>query len=145
MKMVDEKFIISQCIDLANQVMKNGLNAIIKIEMGDNIKFEFNNKEDKVKTVQLKRKSPSQEARNNERSKKYKESLIKNEETEDEIKPEGDNFIKEEEIEITIENSCGKVFVIPKYDREKSNEAIEQDIICNFENAGMKIRKTSWG
>ena len=146
--MVDEKFIISQCIDLANQVMKNGLNAIIKIEMGDNIKFEFNNKEDKVKTVQLKRKSPSQEARNNERSKKYKESLIKNEaiekvkeETEDEIKPEGDNFIKEEEIEITIENSCGKVFVIPKYDREKTNEAIEQDIICKFEKAGIIIRK----
>ena len=42
--MVDEKFIISQCIDLANQVMKNVSNATIKIEMGDNIKFEFDNK-----------------------------------------------------------------------------------------------------
>ena len=66
---------------------------------------------------------------------------IVKEETEDEINPESDSFIKEEEIEITLENSCGKVFVIPKYDREKSNEAIEKDIICNFENAGMKIRK----
>ena len=32
----------------------------IKIEMCDDIKFEFDNKEDKVKTVKLKRKYPSQ-------------------------------------------------------------------------------------
>ena len=75
--MTVKKVIISQCIDLANQVMKNGMNATILIKIGDNFKFEFDNKENKMNDM-MKKKSPSQEARDIERSKKYKENLAKN-------------------------------------------------------------------
>ena len=81
--MVDENNIISQCVDLANQVIKNGMNATIMVEIGDNFKFKFDNKEDNVNVKQFKKKSPSTEARNIERSKKFKESL-KNKIDEDE-------------------------------------------------------------
>ena len=76
--MVDENNIISQCVDLANQVIKNGMNATIMVDLGDNFKFKFDNKEDNVNVQQFKKKSPCTEARNIERSKKFKESLKEN-------------------------------------------------------------------
>ena len=169
--MTVEKVIISQCIDLANQVMKNGMNATILIKIGDNFKFEFDNKENKMNDM-MKKKSPSQEARDIERSKKYKENLAKNkheqiekvkeepkderikEETEDDkikvetkdekVKEETENekqIDEDEEIEFTLENSCEKVFVIPKYDKEKNNNDIKHDINRKFEEMGITIRK----
>ena len=42
--MFDEKSIISQCIDLANEVVKKGFIAAISIEIGEGFSFKFDNK-----------------------------------------------------------------------------------------------------
>ena len=75
--MVDEKSIMSQCIDLANQVVKKGLNAAISIEIGVGFSFKFDNKSNDEHVKNYKKKSPSQEARSIERSKKFKDSIKK--------------------------------------------------------------------
>ena len=41
--MVDEKTIISQCVDLDNQIIKNNFKAIIIIKIGESISFDFDN------------------------------------------------------------------------------------------------------
>ena len=146
--MVDENNIISQCVDLANQVIKNGMNATIMVEIGDNFKFKFDNKEDNVNVKQFKKKSPSTEARNIERSKKFKESLknkidedenikletkeidtklkVKAEETIETKESDTKMKVKADEIELGFDDICEKIFVIPKYDKDKSNAAIKR-------------------
>jgi hypothetical protein len=78
--MVDEKSIICQCIDLANQVIKKGFSAAISIEIGEGFKFKFDNKDNEEILKKSKKKSPSQEARSIERSKKFKDNIKKLEE-----------------------------------------------------------------
>ena len=53
--MVDEKILLSQCVDLANQIIKKDMKATISIKI-----FKFENTE--VEN-ERKKKSPSQEKR----------------------------------------------------------------------------------
>ena len=48
MKMVDEKLIISQCIDLADQVIKKGISAASSISIGEGFIFNFDNKDSEL-------------------------------------------------------------------------------------------------
>ena len=151
--MVDEKNIISQCVDLANQVIKNGLNATIVVEIGENFKFKFDNKEETLNGKQFKKKSPSKEARNIERCKKFKESLKDNKIIEAEnvepvpplkeetIESDPQMKVKADEIELAFDDICEKIFVIPKYDKEKANAAIEHEINEKFKEIDIKVRK----
>ena len=161
--MVDEKHIISQCIDLANQVIKKGLSAAISIEIGEGFIFNFDNKDSELNVKKLKKKSPSQEARSIQRSNNFKEKtndlenkIIKEETIDSEIKvikeeTKGKSKIKIEptvqhdEIELRFEDSCEKVFVIPKYKggyiKEKNNDAIEKEIEEKLQENGIKLRK----
>ena len=41
MKMVDEKILLSQCVDLANQILKKDMKATISIKIGEEFTFMF--------------------------------------------------------------------------------------------------------
>ena len=43
--MADEKSLICQCIDLANQVIKKGYSAAISIEIGEGFSFTLDDKD----------------------------------------------------------------------------------------------------
>ena len=58
--MVDEKILLSQCVDLANQIIKKDMKATISIQIGEGFTFKFENTE--VEN-ERKKKSPSQEKR----------------------------------------------------------------------------------
>ena len=163
--MVDEKSIISQCINLANEVIKKGFSAAISIEIGEGFCFKFDNKAIDESFKKYKRKSPSQEARNIVRSRKFNENIKKVEKKDmevqvpDLIKEEEESETKEgmesrdqplnesenDELEMKFEDYCEKVFVIPKYKggniKEKTNDAIEKEINYKLQDKGIKVRK----
>ena len=87
--MVDEKILLSQCVDLANQIIKKDMKATISIQI-----FKFENTE--VEN-ERKKKSPSQEKRDLKRTLNFKEKLVKYEEK-GEVKEEF--RIKEENVDI---------------------------------------------
>ena len=157
--MVDEKSIICQCIDLANQVIKKGLSAAISIEIGEGFRFKFDNKDSEEILKKSKKKSPSQEARSIARSKKFKDNIQKLEEkdanlqvpafTEEseesgsktKIKSEDKPLEQSDEEELKFEDYCKKVFVIPMYKKEKITDAIERELNDKLVDKGIKIRK----
>ena len=73
--MADEKSLICQCIDLANQVIKKGFSAAIGIETGEGFMFKFDNKDHEEIFKKSKKKSPSLEARSLERSRIIKDNI----------------------------------------------------------------------
>ena len=87
--MVDEKILLSQCVGLANQIIKKDMKATISIQI-----FKFENTE--VEN-ERKKKSPSQEKRDLKRTLNFKEKLVKYEEK-GEVKEEF--RIKEENVDI---------------------------------------------
>ena len=62
-------------------------------------------------------------------------------ESKSEIKSENKPLEQIEEEELKFEDCCEKVFVIPIYKKEKSNDAIEREINDKLVNKGIKIRK----
>ena len=70
--MVDEKTLLSQCVDLANHIIKKNLKAVISIQSGKQLNFTFNNIE-----KSLKKKSPSQEKRDLETNQSFKLKSVK--------------------------------------------------------------------
>ena len=49
--------------------------------------------------------------------------------------------VKADEIELGFDDICEKIFVIPKYDKDKSNAAIEKEIHEKFKEINIKVRK----
>ena len=76
MKIVDEKALISQCVYLANLIIKNQANAVFIIKLGEGYAFSFDNQEDYGRPPP-KKKSPSNEKRDLERTLKYKDKNVK--------------------------------------------------------------------
>ena len=56
--MVDKKTILSQCVELANQVIEKNVKALIQI--GKGFIFSFNNKDKEINEKVPKKISPSQ-------------------------------------------------------------------------------------
>ena len=161
MKMVDEKILLSQCVDLANQILKKDMKATISIKIGEEFTFMFENNE--VENPRnVKKKSPSQEKRDIKRTLNFKEKFIKPEEkieakeektqfrikeekidtkAETEENPDNENDIKVEENSFKYEEMCEKVFVIPNYMKDNTNKGIENDITAKLEAKGIKVRK----
>ena len=153
--MVDEKILLSQCVDLANQIIKKDLKATISIQIGEGFTFKFDNSE----VENVKKKSPSQEKRDLKRTINFKEKFLKAEDKR-EIKEEKPQFrIKEEKIDrqekeenpekenkvneniFESEDMCEKVFVIPNYMKDNTNIGIENDVTAKLEAKGIKVRK----
>ena len=72
--MVDEKTLLSQCVELANNVIKKNLKAVISIKIGKEFNFSFDNNENSFK-----KKSPSQAKRDLERNENFKLKNVKEE------------------------------------------------------------------
>ena len=125
--MVDEKSLLSQCIDLANQVIKKNAMASISIKIGEGFSFDFDNHE--VKEKKSKKKSPSQDKRDVARSVNFRKNTLKcetnevkeNLETKIENKSIDVTESKENEIDQEEEVFCEKVFVVPKRKIENHN------------------------
>ena len=104
--MVDEKALISQCVDLANQIIKNNAKAVFSIKLGEGYTFSFDNHQDYGRQPP-KKKSPSNENRDLERTLKFKNKNAKDAKDEidikasepkpkkEDVKDETNNFQKE--------------------------------------------------
>ena len=122
------------------------MQASISVQIGDGFHFKFENKDDTENAV--KKKSPSQEKRDRERSRKHNDD--KNEKIVD-IKEEHVDAIDEIEVKLSSEKPpveseseidlCEKVFIIPKYKKEKKSEDIEKEIISKLVEKGVEIRR----
>ena len=143
--MVDEIKIISQCVELANQVINAGLSASIHIKMGKEFTFEFDNQRSMNKTSNKYGRSPEQS--------KLKHKRVKEEKSIDSISH--DIFqAKTEEVAINIradhvdlekkedeyEEFCETLFLVPKYKIDRSNRDIEKDITRKLSEHGVRVR-----
>ena len=97
--MAGESKIMLQCLDLTKQVLDSQGQVYINIRMGD-FQFTFNNQD----SVGIhKRKSQTQQARDNLRQQEFKQKRLK-EEIEDLEKTEKDDTIEKDAIESKQEN-----------------------------------------
>ena len=140
--MVDEKTLLSQCIDLANHVIKKNINASISIKIGECFTFEFDNHNAKEKNV--KNKSPCQVKRDIERCKTFKKKYVNSENNEEKVNvaTSTEEIKIEQNVEdLEFDDICEKVFIVPMEIIEKQNKDIEQDVTAKLEAKGIKVRK----
>jgi hypothetical protein len=69
--------LLSQCVNLVNNIVAKNMLAFINIKVGDKFSFQFNNQ--KKYLPMQKKKSPSQEKRNLDRTINFKRKLTINE------------------------------------------------------------------
>ena len=104
--------LLTQCVNLVNKIVEKDMMAFINIQVGDNFSFVFDNK--KYSPREPKKKSPSQEKRNIERTINF---IRKNEQNDDASRTANEkeksvdkDFVKvKNEIEINSEKEEAKL------------------------------------
>ena len=113
--------LLTQCINLVNQIVKMDMMAFINIQVGDNFSFVFDNK--KYLPREPKKKSPSQEKRNIERTIHFKRKMCENEQKDDAAKT------------VNVKKEAGeKEFVKAKNEIEiksEKEEAKPEEVFCD--------------
>ena len=135
--------IISQCLNLVNQIVEKKLSVYMNLQMGEGISFVFDN-------MTKKSKSPSNKQRNIERSIKFKQKIEKHEDEEILDKAQQKKEMKQEKMEnsekfdTTANETSDVVCESIMLDRPtvfESDMKVEKDLMEHFEVKGIKIKK----
>ena len=150
--MAGKNVIISQCLNLVNQIVEKNMKVYMNVQMEEGVSFIFDN-------MEKRNKSASQEKRSIERSIKFKEKVkektgdenlnVGAKEKKSEIKPEvsKETDLKTEEtrgeseqIE-TKEDVCESIMIAPLKVFVASDKQVENAIVKNLEDKGIGVER----
>ena len=118
--------LLSQCLEITQQLIKNKQSATINIRVGEDFIYHFSNQESSI--IHKKKFSPSQRKRNEERKQKFEQKRV-NDEKSDIIKVEKE---VDEEQKVSIKNSAVQTDledIIEKKDYETQTETMQMESI----------------